>query len=136
MKFITRKGHSVLDYLVSLVLVIAPLLTGADRHSAKVSVPVVLGTLTILISIFTNYEGGLIKLIPFRIHLTIDVFQALMLGFSPWVFGITGKTMTALIVIAILEIGVVLCTDAGKQSTVQHLTIHRLNRLRQRWNRQ
>jgi hypothetical protein len=135
MKFITRANHSVLDYMVSIILITVPFTGGADRHSAAFFAPVILGTLTIVISVFTNYEGGLVKLIPFRIHLIADVMQALMLGLSPWIFGLSGKTMTALIVGAILEIGIVLFTDLGKQSNDPHLTAHRLTRLRQKWSR-
>jgi hypothetical protein len=72
MKFISPKAHSLLDYSTGLLLVTVPFLFKIDRHSAIFLAPLLLGVTTILISLATDYEGGLLKFIPLRLHLAID----------------------------------------------------------------
>src|SRR5690606_38792470 len=48
--------------------------------------------ITVLISLFTRYEGGLVGVQPMRIHLLTDVVLGVFLIFSPWIFGFAQYT--------------------------------------------
>src|SRR3954470_7718658 len=86
MKLISTKVHGILDYLVALLLIIAPMLFGFNQGGAETWIPVILGISTIIYSLFTQYEYGVADIIPMRIHLLIDFVSGLFLAVSPWVF--------------------------------------------------
>jgi hypothetical protein len=46
----------------------------------------ILGWAALVHSLLTNYELGLFKVLPFRVHLTLDVFSGALLAVSPWLF--------------------------------------------------
>ncbi|HMJ91065.1 MAG TPA: SPW repeat protein [Candidatus Acidoferrum sp.] len=78
----------MLDYPLGLALLLVPNLLGyADAGGAAVWVPRIIGALTIVQSIFTRYELGLIKLIPMRMHLINDYPAGAFLAASPWLLG-------------------------------------------------
>ncbi|MDB6018868.1 MAG: hypothetical protein JWR19_3357 [Pedosphaera sp.] len=87
MKTIPTYVHGILDYVVGIVLLIAPNLFGfAHLGGAPVMVARVVGILVLLQALCTNYELGLFKLIPMRVHLFNDYVAAVFLAISPWLF--------------------------------------------------
>jgi hypothetical protein len=87
-KTITTKVHGMVDYPGGLLLLLAPNLFGfADAEGAAVWAPRILGLLVLVQSIFTQYELGLIKVVPMRMHLMFDYFAGAVLAASPWLFG-------------------------------------------------
>lgn len=108
MRVIPTRTHGILDYLVGLVLIFAPLLLGfADRGPAQL-VPQVLGVATIGLAMLTDYEVGLLRLIPMPVHLMIDLGAGAVLLASPWIFGFAGFIAWPHVLFGLLEIGVVL----------------------------
>lgn len=87
MKIIPRKIHGFLDYLVGMVLIAVPWLFGFADDGPATYIPVALGAGALVYSILTNYEWGLVRLIPFRVHLLLDVLSGAFLAISPWLFG-------------------------------------------------
>lgn len=88
MRFIPTKVHGVLDYVVAIALMFAPMIFGfSSVGGPAVVIPVVLGVGLFLYSLFTNYEWGLIKVIGMPVHLIIDVVASVFLLLSPWLFG-------------------------------------------------
>lgn len=88
MRFIPTKVHGVLDYVVAIALMFAPMIFGLSSVGGPaVVIPVVLGVGLFLYSLFTNYEWGLIKVIGMPVHLIIDVVASVFLLLSPWLFG-------------------------------------------------
>jgi hypothetical protein len=85
---------------------------------------VILGAGTILYSIFTDYELGAVRMIPFRGHLTIDVLNGVFLGLSPWIFGFNDRVYLPHLIVGVLEILVVFMTDPKKEraGSRQHAT--------------
>jgi uncharacterized membrane protein YtjA (UPF0391 family) len=87
MKFIPTRVHGILDYSVGAVLMMAPNIFGFDHlNGPAVWVPRVIGVLSILQSLITRYELGIIKQLPMRMHLTVDYAAGLLLAASPWIF--------------------------------------------------
>jgi hypothetical protein len=85
MRFFTTRIHGVLDYLVGLLLIAVPL----TQHwpGAAGAVPMTLGVATLVYSIFTDYELGLVKKLHMPVHLWLDGLSGLFLAASPWIFG-------------------------------------------------
>ena len=112
MKLIERKTHGFLDYFVGLMLIPAPWLFDFARGGYETTVFVALGVATIIYSFFTNYELGVVRMIPFRTHLAIDVLNGLLLAASPWIFGFSEHVYLPHLIIGIAELGVVALTVA------------------------
>jgi hypothetical protein len=87
-RFIPTKVHGVFDYVGAIALVFAPTIFMFNNvGGAAVIIPVVLGFLLFLYSLFTRYELGVIRLIGFPIHLAVDFIAAAFLALSPFLFG-------------------------------------------------
>jgi hypothetical protein len=110
MKIISSRTHGVLDYIVGLVLILSPRLFNLDASSAEGQVPVALGIATLIYSVLTRYEVGLIKVIPFRVHLTLDTLSGILLALSPWLFGFAERRWGTHLVLGFLELGAVMMT--------------------------
>jgi SPW repeat-containing protein len=105
MKIISRKVHGFLDYLVAIVLIAIPLLFGFADDGPATYIPVALGAGALVYSILTDYECGLVPLIPFRVHLLIDVLSGAFLAISPWLFGFSNKVYLPHLIFGLIEIG-------------------------------
>jgi SPW repeat len=104
MKIISRKVHGFLDYLVGIVLIAIPLLFGFADDGPATYIPVALGTGALVYSFLTDYECGLVPLIPFRLHLLIDVLSGAFLALSPWLFGFSNKVYLPHLIFGLIEI--------------------------------
>lgn len=83
----STKVHGALDYIVGLALLFAPNLFGFAEHGgAAVMVPRIVGIITLVQSIMTRYELGLVKVLPMRMHLMDDYIVGAFLAASPWIF--------------------------------------------------
>ena len=113
---IPTKVHGVLDYVVGVALILAPMIFGfAAFGGAAVVIPRILGIALIVYSIFTDYELGLIKALPMKAHLTIDFVAAAFLALSPWLFGFSGASLNVWLphlVVGIVVILVVLASSS------------------------
>jgi hypothetical protein len=110
-KFINSKAHGCLDYLVGAALIALPWVAGFADSTAATRVPVLLGVAAIVYSFVTRYELGVIRILPFRGHLMLDVVHALLLGSSPWLFHFADHVWAPHLVGGILEAAVVLCSQ-------------------------
>lgn len=87
MNLISTKLHGVIDYPFSVFLIVSPWVFNYDYGtSAALWVPVLLGGMSLIVSICTNYEMGLFKLLDMRMHLLWDAMTGITLALSPWVF--------------------------------------------------
>ena len=120
MRFIPRSLHAVLDYTTALFLVIAPWVLGLSPGRAT-AIPVVIGVGTLLYSILTHYEGGLIRVIPFRVHLILDVIAALVFMIAPYALRFTENNAAPFVMIGIYELAVALLTDPNVRGPVPHM---------------
>jgi hypothetical protein len=73
-----------LDYVYGLLLLTSPWIFGFAAQPAEAWVAWILGGGTILYSMLTNYELGLVRLLPFSMHLFRDVLGGVGLLFA-WV---------------------------------------------------
>lgn len=123
MRFISTKIHGVLDYIVGLALIVAPMLFGFQEVGGMaVALPAIIGSALILYSLFTNYEWGIFKLINMPSHLIIDIIAAVLLILSPFLFGFINEAPNAWIphvVVGIVVIILALFSESTYTETSQ-----------------
>jgi hypothetical protein len=117
MKVINTRTHGVLDYLVGALLMLAPFLFGFNTGGPEQWVPITLGAGAILYSLLTNYELGLFKLIPFRVHLTLDMLSGIFLAASPWLLGYADQVWVPHVLVGLFEIGASFMTHTSPSAT-------------------
>jgi hypothetical protein len=110
MKILSRRTHGILDYVVGLVLILAPRLLGLEPGSAEANVPFYLGWAAVVYSLITRYELGVLKLLPFGAHLTLDVLSGVLLAASPWLFGFSDHVWGPHLILGLAELGAVAMT--------------------------
>jgi hypothetical protein len=111
MRVIPTRTHGVLDYVVGVLLIIAPWLFNFNRGGAETWIPVVLGAGALLYSFCTDYELGVMRLIPMPTHQTLDLLSGILLAVSPWLFGFSDLVWAPHLVVGLFEIGASLMTQ-------------------------
>jgi hypothetical protein len=110
MRFIPTRIHGLIDYATGILLIAAPYLFGFANGGAAQWVAMILGIAILLMSLLTDYELSLSRLIPLPAHLAVDAAGGLLLLASPWLFGFADQVMWPHVIIGIMEIGVALMT--------------------------
>ena len=113
MRFIPTRVHGILDYASGSVQIIAPWFLGASANSLEQRLPVALGTGILGYSALTDYELGVLRVIPMPMHLRLDVLGAAALLAAPWLFGFSGKAKAAYTVIGLFECAVILTSQTS-----------------------
>lgn len=124
MKHISSRSHGVLDYAVGVFLLVAPFLFGfADNEPARNAAWIV-GAATLIYSLFTAYELGLVRLIPYRVHLGLDILGGIFLAASPWLMDFADYITWPHVTFGILEIGAVLMSRPTGAAADDHHIPH------------
>lgn len=104
MRFIPTRTHAIMDYLMGVVLIIAPWIFGFALGGAETWVPVILGIATLVYSLMTDYEFSLTRRIPMPTHLGLDLGAGLFLAVSPWLFGFADVVWGPHVILGLIEI--------------------------------
>lgn len=110
MRFIPTRTHGVLDYVVGALLIVVPYLLGFADGTAAQWVPQILGLVAIGGAMMTDYELGVMRVIPMPVHLGIDIASGVLLAASPWLFGFADRVFWPHLIVGIMEIGAGLTT--------------------------
>ena len=111
MNLIPTRVHGIIDYAVGALLIVAPYLLGFADGTAAQWVPVLLGLAALIYSALTDYELGLVKVLPMPVHLGLDVASGILLAASPWLFGFADHIWWPHVVVGTAEIVIPLLTD-------------------------
>jgi hypothetical protein len=87
LRVIPTSVHAVTDYVTGPVLAAAPDLFRFGDGGASAVAPRLAGAGATAYSAFTDYELGVRRLIPMRLHLALDAGSGALLAATPWVFG-------------------------------------------------
>ena len=74
---LNSKIHGIIDYVVVLFLWFSPTLFALPSLSAKFTY--LLGGIHLILTVLTNFEMGIIKVIPFKIHGLIELIVSIAL---------------------------------------------------------
>lgn len=77
MKMISPKFHAVLDYLLVMLLLASPDVFGLSKTASTLAYA--LGIIHFLLTISTNFSGGIFKIINLKLHGLIEFFVSIIL---------------------------------------------------------
>ena len=96
--------------MVGALLIVVPYLLGSADGTAAQWVPQLLGLVAIGGAMMTDYELGVLRVIPMPVHLGIDIASGVLLAASPWLFGFADRVFWPHLVVGVMEIGAGLMT--------------------------
>jgi hypothetical protein len=120
MRMIPTRMHGMMDYVIGVLLIASPWIFGfADESGTAKWTFIIVGAAILLTSLMTNYELGVMRVIPMHMHLWADAIAGVVLSLSPWIFGYADDTgsngwLPALI-IGIVELGTAAMSDPWPQ---------------------
>lgn len=116
---ISRSHHAVFDYVFSAVVAASPWLFGFAHEHMAPQIALTFGIMTALYSFMTDYEGGVVRFIPFSGHRFFDLIVAVMLGGAAWHFSMGGRAAWVFGALGALAFVVVMLTRRPREvSTV------------------
>ena len=91
MRFVTRHIHAYLDYPVAVSLIVLPFLLslGAVNPAAK-WLAVATGIAAFVLTLLTDHELGVVKLLPYWFHVAVDRLVGVTFIAAPFVLGFGG----------------------------------------------
>lgn len=91
MKFVTKQIHAYLDYPVALALIGLPFILGlGESNPLAFHLSVITGVAALILTILTDHQFGLVKVIPYKIHLLVDLLVGLTFVAAPFILGFEG----------------------------------------------
>ena len=91
MKFVTKQIHALLDYPVAMALIGLPFLLGlGSSNPLACQISIGVGLVALFLTIFTDHHLGLVKIIPYRIHLMVDSLVGVLFIIAPFLFSFEG----------------------------------------------
>lgn len=90
-KFVTKNIHAYLDYPVALALIGLPFLLGlGDSNPMALWLSVVTGIAAFVLTVLTDHHLGLIRIVPYSVHMAVDLIVGLTFLAAPFLFGFSG----------------------------------------------
>ncbi|WP_299474605.1 hypothetical protein [uncultured Roseibium sp.] len=107
-RFVTKTIHAYLDYPVAIALIALPMVLGLGQSSPVAFwLSVVTGIAALALTILTDHETGLIRVVPYSFHLIVDFAVGVVFLAAPFVLGFKGIDFAYYIVNALAVLTVV-----------------------------
>lgn len=91
MRFVTRKIHALLDYPVALSLMATPFILGLGAtNRLALWLSVATGVAAFLLTVLTDHETGVIRVIPYWVHVAVDRLVGVTFIVATFALGFTG----------------------------------------------
>jgi len=91
MKFVTKQIHAYLDYPVAFALVILPFVLGlGESNLLAIQLSVATGIAALILTIFTDHQTGIIKVLSYKLHLIVDFLVGIVFLVAPFLLGFEG----------------------------------------------
>src|SRR5471030_3017271 len=88
--FIPTSFFGYCSYILAIVTGASPWLFGfAHFGGACLFLPLLFGWFQLIMSIFSNTEGGMVGVFPVQMHAVLDVISGFVLLVSPFLYGFT-----------------------------------------------
>ncbi len=91
LRMIPTGVHGAIDYLTGGMLLAAPKVLGISDDPRAALVLRSAGGGALVYSLITDYELGLLRLLPMPAHLALDAASGVLVAASPWLFGFAGR---------------------------------------------
>lgn len=90
-RFVTRKIHAFLDYPVAFALIGLPFLLGLGASNPlALWLSVATGVAAFMLTVLTDHETGIIRVVPYSLHVAVDFMVGLVFIAAPFLFGFSG----------------------------------------------
>lgn len=90
-KFVTRRVHAYLDYPVAFALIALPFVLGlGESNPMALYLSVTTGVAALVLTILTDHHLGLIRVLPYSLHMAVDLLVGLTFLAAPFIFGFSG----------------------------------------------
>lgn len=90
-RFVTKTIHAYLDYPVAIALMLLPyILDLGQSHILAFWLSVVTGIAAFVLTLLTDHHLGVIRVLPYKLHLGVDFMVALVFITAPFLLGFTG----------------------------------------------
>ncbi|MBV7408976.1 MULTISPECIES: hypothetical protein [Roseobacteraceae] len=91
LRFVTKEIHAYLDYPVALGLMAMPALLGlGSSHMLAFWLSVATGVAAVGLTILTDHHLGLIRVLPYKLHLAVDGAVGAVFLIAPFALGFSG----------------------------------------------
>ena len=91
MRFVTRQIHAILDYPVALSLMAMPFILGLGATNPLARwLSVATGIAALVLTLLTDHETGVLRVIPYWMHVVVDRLVGVTFLAAPFVLGFTG----------------------------------------------
>lgn len=87
LRVIPTSVHGMIDYVASGALYATPALLGLNDVPPSSRTLRLASGAAVASSLVTDYELGVVKLVPMRAHLMLDALSGALIASSPWLFG-------------------------------------------------
>lgn len=90
-RFVTKSIHAYLDYPVAIALMALPFLLGLGQSDPlALWLAVATGAAAFLLTVLTDHHLGLIRVLPYSLHLSVDFAVGLVFVAAPFMLGFSG----------------------------------------------
>lgn len=121
MRFITPDFHTIMDYVMAIILVTSPFTLDFYNAGPETLIPVCLGLLALFITPLTNFRFAFVRAIPLKWHLIYDFIAGMFLMLSPWLFDFYSHVYMPHVVFGGLQVIASLTTSTSKQDELEAL---------------
>ena len=91
LRFVTRKIHAYLDYPVAVALIVLPFaLQLGSSHPLALWLSVATGVAAFVLTVFTDHELGIVRVLPYPLHVAVDGLVGVAFVAAPFVLGFAG----------------------------------------------
>ncbi|MBG6206029.1 hypothetical protein IWQ49_000676 [Labrenzia sp. EL_126] len=107
-RFVTKNIHAYLDYPVALGLIGLPVVLNLGQSNPLAFwLSVVTGVAALILTMLTDHETGLIRVVPYSFHLIVDFAVGVVFLAVPFVLGFKGIDFAYYVVNALTVLTVV-----------------------------
>ena len=90
-RFVTKTIHAYLDYPVAIALIALPFLLGLGASSPiALWLSVGTGVAAFVLTLLTDHKLGVIRILPYSLHLSVDFLVGLIFVAAPFLFQFNG----------------------------------------------
>lgn len=91
LRFVTQKIHAFIDYPVAFALIAVPFVLGLGESNVMAFwLSVVTGVAAFLLTVLTDHETGVLRVLPYSVHLAVDFLVGVVFAVAPFIFGFSG----------------------------------------------
>lgn len=90
-RFVTQKIHAFLDYPVAVSLMAMPFVLGlGGSNPIAFWLSAVTGVAALFLTLLTNHETGVVRVLPYSLHLAVDFAVGIIFAVAPILLGFAG----------------------------------------------